>query len=104
MPDSPQFISEKDAWDKINAGAFVLDVRKTNETLSGVIPGAVVIPHTELPNNMDKIPSDKNTEIVCYCAVGGRSEMAKQYLESEGYTSVFNAGGYQSLSDWEQKN
>ena len=42
---------------------------------------------------IDTLAPDKNTEIVLYCAAGGRSGVAKMQLESMGYTHVRNAGG-----------
>lgn len=39
------------------------------------------------------LPSDTNTPLLVFCAVGGRSQIAKLALEEMGYTTVTNGGG-----------
>ena len=104
MSSRVEFLAESLAWKKIKNGAFVLDVRSQSEAQSGTLPGAVVIRHTELANHLGSLPAIKSSEIVCYCARGGRSEIAKQFLIDHGYTAVFNAGGYQSLKAYADQN
>lgn len=39
----------------------------------------------------------KDRTVVVYCASGGRSALAAKTLLDMGYTSVYNAGGFQAL-------
>ena len=74
--------------ERIDAGepVQVLDVRETEETAQGVIAGAILIPLSELEQRWEQV-KDCN-EIVCYCAMGGRSLQAATFLRQKG---VFNA-------------
>ena len=74
--------------ERIEAGepVVLLDVRNPNETAQGVIEGAVLIPLPELEARWEEL-KDAN-EIVCYCAAGGRSLRAAEFLRSQG---LFNA-------------
>jgi len=49
-----------------------------------------------LHKNINKL-KDKNRPIVTCCASGARSGMAERYLKSQGYTQVYNGGGWKSL-------
>lgn len=40
----------------------------------------------------------KDMTVVLYCASGGRSALAAKTLLDMGYTSVYNAGGFQELA------
>lgn len=75
------------------AGAFVLDVRTTAETSRGTVPGAVVIPHTELRMRFHEVPKD--VPVLVYCHVGLRGYLAERILRQNGWTDVRNlTGGY----------
>ncbi len=54
------------------------------------------IPHSEITRKIEALAPDRSTEIVLYCAAGGRSGVAKMQLESLGYTRVRNAGGIEA--------
>lgn len=82
----------------IKNGAIVLDVRSKGEFESGHIRGAINISVDQLRNNLAKL-KDKNQTIITCCASGMRSASAKAILSSNGYTSVYNGGGWRSLQD-----
>jgi rhodanese-related sulfurtransferase len=42
---------------------------------------------------------DKNKTIITCCASGMRSASAKSILQSNGYTTVYNGGGWSSLQN-----
>ena len=60
----------------INQGKDILiyDVRSAQEVETGMIPGAVNIPHTEIADALPR--SYRNKVIVVYCQSGGRSRAA----------------------------
>lgn len=80
-------------------GALIIDVRTAEEYIKGHIPGALHLPLSELADNLEKLVPDKNTKLIFYCAVGGRSEQAVQKAAELGYTRVYNLGGLES-GDW----
>ena len=93
--------AEVDAPDKskelISSGALVVDVRSKEEFDSGHLEGALNVPHTEVEENLALFGADKDKPIVVYCRSGRRSGMAKEVLEKNGFTTVHNGGGYDSL-------
>jgi rhodanese-related sulfurtransferase len=63
---------------------------------SGHIKGSVNIPLNTLPASTKKL---KNTEpIVLCCASGMRSSQAVSMLKAQGFTNVYNGGGWHSLN------
>lgn len=83
--------------DLVKEGAIVLDVRTKGEYLGGHIRGSVNIPLDTLGKNLEKL-KDKNKSIITCCASGMRSATAKALLKSNGYTNVYNGGGWSSLN------
>ena len=75
----------------------VVDVRSIIEFWLGHLPGAQCIPVDTLPAGLDGVAGvSKQSRILVYCASGGRSAMAKQILNSAGYTNVTDGGGIAS--------
>ncbi len=88
---SPDEISPNEAYEKILSGAFILDVRQTDEWKSAHIDGAVLIPLNELSNRLNEVPKDR--EVIIYCRSGKRSNSAKNLLLSSGYHNVMSLRG-----------
>jgi len=83
----------KQAWQQIDHGALILDVRTAEEFASGHLDGALNIPHTVVAQHLDEIGTDKEHPIVLYCKSGGRAGRALKTLQSLGYTHLYNGGG-----------
>ena len=79
---------------KLDAGEdFVfVDVREPREFEAFNI-GAKLIPMNQVPGRMEDISSDKNAEIILHCRSGARSGNVQRYLQSQGYTNVWNLTG-----------
>lgn len=92
------FIAPNAAWQQINAGALLLDVRSPGEYAQGHIEGALNLPHIELAARLSEIDANKDRPVVVYCAAGVRAEEAKQVLVNAGYKQVYNARGYSDLA------
>ena len=72
--------------------AYIIDVREDEELReTGTIKGAVHIPMMTVPNNLNKIPKDR--EIYILCRRGIRSYDVSTYLCELGYDAVNLAGG-----------
>ncbi|MDF1838294.1 MAG: rhodanese-like domain-containing protein [Planctomycetota bacterium] len=85
-------VSPEQAKVLVQDGIRVLDVRTPQETGSGIIPGAILIPVDDLPRRADELPRDHAPTLV-YCAAGVRSAAACQYLTEQGYDSLVNLDG-----------
>jgi rhodanese-related sulfurtransferase/rubrerythrin len=69
----------------------LLDVRQPEEYESEHLPGAKLIPLSELGGRMLELDAQKPTLV--YCAIGGRSRVAAQVLAAKGFREVFNLTG-----------
>lgn len=78
-------------------GAQIIDVRTTGEYRSGHIRGSVNIPLDTLQRNLSKLK--KNKPVITCCASGRRSASAKSILKSNGFTEVYNGGGWTGLEN-----
>ena len=84
--------------DLVKEGAIILDVRSKGEYSGGHINGSMNISVDTLSSNLGKL-KDKNKTIITCCASGMRSASAKNILKSNGYTNVYNGGGWSSLKN-----
>lgn len=84
-------------WERIQAGALLIDVRTSGEFESGHIEGSLNIPHSDIEALKEAIGSELDREVVLYCRSGGRAGRALKQLEALGYSNVYNASGYDAL-------
>lgn len=92
-------VSPQAAWNLINAGAEVVDVRTPEEFAAGHLAMAKNIDYEEILSHLKELNSDKSKPIVLYCGSGFRAGKAQKALQTAGYTSVVNAGGYDELQE-----
>ncbi|QSX35970.1 rhodanese-like domain-containing protein [Shewanella sedimentimangrovi] len=86
------------AWQKIQAGAMVVDVRTAEEYAAGHLEGAINIPFERIAAEFAKRGIAKDAEVVLYCRSGRRSGIAQDSLMAEGYEHTYNGGGFESLA------
>ena len=79
------------------AGATIIDVRNPDEFSGGHISGSINIPLSSLVQNISKFNKDK--PIITCCASGMRSASAKSVLITNGFTQVYNGGGWYGLQN-----
>ncbi|KAL1667691.1 Rhodanese-like domain-containing protein [Schizophyllum commune] len=93
--------------------AYLIDVREPNETEQGMIPSAVNLPLSELPNSLHLGSTDfkakygyekpkKDQEITFYCRSGKRSTTACEIAAQNGYNNLLNYKG--SWLEWVSKH
>jgi len=70
---------------------IVLDVRRPDEFAAGHVPGARNVPHDQVADRLDELPTDK--DLVIYCRSGGRATYAAQVLAANGYTKLLHLEG-----------
>ncbi|TVO37032.1 FAD-dependent oxidoreductase [Vibrio algivorus] len=84
-----------DEIDQITDNQILLDVRNPAELDNvGFIEGAINIPVDQLRQRMNEIPKDK--EIIIYCQVGLRGNVAYRQLVNNGYKARNLIGGYRT--------
>ena len=80
----------------VHQDAYLIDVREPNETEQGMIPSAVNLPLSELPNSLHLGSTEfkakygyekprKDQEITFYCRSGKRSTTACEIAAQNGY-------------------
>ncbi|ENP7381552.1 FAD-dependent oxidoreductase [Vibrio parahaemolyticus] len=84
-----------DEIDNLTEDQILLDVRNPGELESvGYLEGAINIPVDQLRHRMGELPKDK--EIVIYCQVGLRGNVAYRQLVNNGYKARNLIGGYRT--------
>ncbi|MCF6450119.1 FAD-dependent oxidoreductase [Vibrio sp. MMG022] len=84
-----------DEIDNLSENQVLLDVRNPGELESvGFIKGAINIPVDQLRQRMNELPKDK--EIVIYCQVGLRGNVAYRQLVNSGFKARNLLGGYRT--------
>ncbi|MEI8321523.1 MAG: rhodanese-like domain-containing protein [Actinomycetes bacterium] len=69
----------------------LIDVRETDEYISGHVPGAISIPLSTVQNNVEPFLAQKPTYVICLG--GGRSYRACEFAEQSGAVCINVAGG-----------
>ncbi len=87
----PATISVKDAAERFEAGAFLLDVREQSEWDAGHVEGAVLIPLGQLESRISEIPADQDVLIICRS--GNRSGQARDILRAAGLKRTTSISG-----------
>jgi rhodanese-related sulfurtransferase len=75
----------------VAAGALIVDVREPAETAAGRIPGAILLPLSELPQRWRELPDADRTVFVCRS--GARSESAAHAFAAAGRAGCANLLG-----------
>ncbi len=77
----------------------VIDVRSAEEVeATGLLAGAVNIPHTRTEDLARFIGENAGRAMVLYCRSGRRVGIAIEALRELGYHGLVNAGGYDDLA------
>ncbi len=72
-------------------GPLIVDVRTPMEFQMGAYPGAINVNLDDVYDWAEQI-TDRDREIILYCASGARSAYGKRILEQLGFTNVQNGG------------
>lgn len=79
--------------------AVIVDCRTHSEASAGSVKGAHV--KDWLGGELHQAISswDKSKKYFLFCRSGNRSKQATQFMRSQGFENVYNAGGYGNLRD-----
>ena len=80
---------------QLKNGTSIVDVRSKGEYQGGYNDASFNIPLDSLNSNLAKLKNGK-TIIIC-CVSGMRIASAKSILQSKGFSTVHNGGGWMSL-------
>jgi rhodanese-related sulfurtransferase len=71
-----------------------VDVRERGEYAQGHVPGAVLVPMSQLASRLGEL--DRSSRIHVICASGNRSKAMTDLLVAQGFDAVSVAGGTQA--------
>lgn len=86
------------AYQMVQDGAFMLDVRTQEEWDEYHAPMATLIPLDQLQARLNELPKDK--EVLVVCRSGNRSQEGRDILLAAGFNATSMAGG---MKDWYAK-
>lgn len=105
-PLTQEMVREGILWQDIDARAAqrmveagevaLLDVRTPEETATGIISGAQLVPMDEVEERRGELPTGK--PLLVYCAGGGRSAAVCEFLSKEGHERLLNLTG--GFGEW----
>lgn len=103
-PDSHSSIIEEITPDEANKfienrpieSFTLLDVRQPSEYKQSHIPGALLIPLSELPDRLSEL--DNQIPVITYCRSGKRSFAAGVFLKDSGFSEVYSIKG--GMNSW----
>ncbi|MDR0460787.1 MAG: rhodanese-like domain-containing protein [Nitrososphaerota archaeon] len=81
-----------------NDFALIIDVRNMDEYELGHLYNAISMPLATIGNRTEELQAYRNSNILVYCGVGGRSAPAAQILTDNGFTNVYNMKD--GLTEW----
>lgn len=84
-------ISPRAAFERVQNGALLVDVREPYEYGSVRIPGAELAPIGSLTRAREHM--DKDQEMIFVCRIGERSALAVELLRRAGFAKTFNLTG-----------
>ncbi len=87
----PSEVSIDEAYQLVEGGAFLLDVRTPEEWDEFHAPQATLIPLDELQARVNEVPIDR--EVVVICRSGNRSQTGRDILLSAGHPSATSVDG-----------
>jgi rhodanese-related sulfurtransferase/rubrerythrin len=77
----------------------LIDVRQPEEYERFHLPGSILIPLPLLVESIKEL--DRASDLIIYCAVGGRSRLAAHFLARRGFNRVFHLQG--GIEAWEHR-
>ena len=95
--DHTHYTREQIAWQKINQGALLIDVRTLAEFNESHLDDALHMPYKTIVKSLAEKNISKDTNIVLYCRSGNRAGKAIKMMRKAGYVNLHNGGGINAL-------
>jgi len=93
----PKEIDVDELAARLATGAVVVDVREADEYHEAHVPGAILVPLSELQGRVDDVPAGEAVLVICKS--GGRSMRACEFLAPLGRDVTNVAGGTMAWID-----
>ena len=84
-------IAPREAYERAQRGALLVDVREPYEYGQVRIPGAELVPVGSLARAREHM--DRDQEMIFVCRIGERSALAVELLRRDGFSRVYNLAG-----------
>ena len=81
---------------------LILDVRTPQEYKAGHLANAMLLPVQALQQNIQRLSTHREREILIYCATGNRSTVASKILMDGGFKQIANLR--HGIVDWHRRN
>lgn len=85
---------------RVDEGAYLLDVRQPDEYADGHVPGSRLLPLGQVVERAGEVPAGETVYVICRS--GSRSQKAAEFLRSQGVDAVNVAGGMLAWADGER--
>lgn len=95
-PEVPNKNIENSLAQKLNKGAYLVDVRTPEEFAQGSIEGAINIPLDEVQNRVMEFKDKEN--LVIFCRTGNRSSQAIEILKKNGIYNATNGTNVETVN------
>ena len=88
---------------KLDAGEgfFFLDCREPDEYQVAKIPGATLVPMSEIADRLPELEPHKQKLVVVHCHHGGRSLRVARWLREQGFADAQSLAG--GIDQWSQE-
>jgi adenylyltransferase/sulfurtransferase len=97
-PDEVSVQELKRALDNPGLGIHVIDVREPDEHAAANLPGARLLPLSQLPKRFEELERDR--QYYLHCQAGVRSMRALQFLRQQGFKHLKSVrGGFQAWAE-----
>ena len=80
--------------------AQVIDVRETDEYVSGHVPESRSIPAGSIDERLADLEKNKDAPLIVVCQSGARSAKVVEKLKGKGFAKVFNLAG--GIAAWRE--
>jgi rhodanese-related sulfurtransferase len=84
-------VAEAQALIDANVALVIVDVRTSEEYVSGHLENAILLPVSELADRLDELSTED--DLLIYCRTGNRSTTAMNILAANGFTQLFHMLG-----------
>ncbi len=90
-PTASDQLSVTEAYERVDGGALLLDVREPYEFTQGRADGALNLPLSEFQARYTELDADRPIAVICRS--GNRSDLAAEFLRKAGFNAVNVVGG-----------
>ena len=80
---------------------LMIDIREPQEHATGVAPGVVLLPMSQVAQRVAEIPQQADQPVLLICNTQNRSRAVTQALQEQGFTNIRYVNG--GMSEWAKR-